>query len=314
MRKHKNLIIGVAIIAAVLAFTFFMGGFGGGGSEDRQTPPPADAAAGAVAATESGGGPGGAPDATTQQTDGGEQREAAQQAEGEGGGQEASPGYPEASAEVARPEPTADAASPGLPAGDANPEPTGDVPDPGLPADDPNPGPSDDGANQEPPDDGASPEPSDDGANPEPPDDSGGELSVTLLISCASVLDNMDKLRDGMAELIPVDGILLNVRAVFYEGESVFNVLLREVRSNRIHMEFTNVPIYNSAYIEGIGNLYEFDCGERSGWMYSVNGVFPNYGSSRCDLRDGDVIRWLYTCERGEDIGGGGAAGSYGFG
>lgn len=41
-------------------------------------------------------------------------------------------------------------------------------------------------------------------------------------------------------------------------------------------MESNWTPAYNSAYIEGIGNLYEFDCGNLSGWMYSVNGVWPD--------------------------------------
>jgi hypothetical protein len=69
-------------------------------------------------------------------------------------------------------------------------------------------------------------------------------------------------------------------------------------------MEFSNVPMYNSLYLEGISNLYEFDAGELSGWMYKVNGWFPNYGSSRYQLKQGDVIEWLYTCELGKDIGG----------
>jgi len=124
----------------------------------------------------------------------------------------------------------------------------------------------------------------------------------------------MDRLADGKAELIPADGIVFSGTVIFYEGESVFNVLQRETRKNRIHLEFTNTPIYNSAYIEGINNIYEFEVGERSGWMYSVNGVFPNYGSSRYALQDGDAISWLFTCDRGDDIGGGDASGSYGFG
>lgn len=139
-------------------------------------------------------------------------------------------------------------------------------------------------------------------------------MTVTLIINCAAVLDNMDRLTEGKAGLIPSDGIIFSGTVVFYEDESVFNVLLREVRKNRIHMEFVNIPFYNSAYIEGIANLYEFDCGDGSGWMYSVNGQFPNYGSSRYTLSDGDVVVWLYTCDRGADVGGGDAAGSYGFG
>ena len=41
------------------------------------------------------------------------------------------------------------------------------------------------------------------------------------------------------------------------------------MKKNKIHMEFENTPLYNSAYVEDIANLYEFDCGELSGWMYS---------------------------------------------
>ncbi len=31
----------------------------------------------------------------------------------------------------------------------------------------------------------------------------------------------------------------------------------------------------DSVYVEGINNIYEFSCGEQSGWMYEVNGVYP---------------------------------------
>ena len=37
----------------------------------------------------------------------------------------------------------------------------------------------------------------------------------------------------------------------------MFNVLQREMRKAGIHMEFEDTPMYNSAYIEGINNLYE---------------------------------------------------------
>jgi hypothetical protein len=90
---------------------------------------------------------------------------------------------------------------------------------------------------------------------------------------------------------------------VFYEGESAFNLLQREMKRAKIHMEFMNTPIYNSAYIEAINNLYEFDAGELSGWLYSVNDWYPNYGCSRYQLKDGDKIVWNYTCDLGRDLG-----------
>jgi len=148
----------------------------------------------------------------------------------------------------------------------------------------------------------------------QPPGSQADDMTVTLIISVASLLGNMDKLPDGKAGLIPADGIIFSGKVVFYEGESVFNVLQRETKKNKIHMEFTNTPIYNSAYIEGIGNIYEFDAGERSGWIYKVNEFFPNYGCSRYIVETGDVIQWLYTCDRGADVGGASAADSYNWG
>ena len=138
-----------------------------------------------------------------------------------------------------------------------------------------------------------------------------GTYSCTISINCAVILDNMEFCDPEKVELVPEDGWILEPLTVtFYEGESVFNVLQRVCKQNKIHMEYMDTPIYNSAYIEGIHNLYEFDVGELSGWMYNVNGWFPNYGCSRYQLQDGDVIEWVYTCDLGEDVGGGYAAGN----
>ena len=130
--------------------------------------------------------------------------------------------------------------------------------------------------------------------------------TCTISISCDTILDNMDYCEENKKAIVPSDGwILKPVNVIFYEGESVFNVLMRTCKQKGIHMEFVNTPIYNSAYIEGIANLYEFDVGQLSGWMYSVNDWFPNYGCSRYQLMDGDVIEWKYTCDLGNDVGGG---------
>jgi len=131
-------------------------------------------------------------------------------------------------------------------------------------------------------------------------------FTVTLSVTCGTILDNLDQFNADKLEVLPGDGVIFPAQKVtFYEGESVFDVLLREMKKHKIHMEFEVTPLYNSNYIEGINNIYEFDCGELSGWMYRVNGWFPNYGASRYSLQDGDLIEWLYTCDLGRDIGGG---------
>ena len=133
--------------------------------------------------------------------------------------------------------------------------------------------------------------------------------TCTISISCSTVWSHADQLSDGLAAILPADGQILGDTVVtFTQGESVFDVLQRVCRERGIQMESSFTPAYNSAYIEGIHNLYEFDCGSLSGWMYSVNGVFPNYGCSGYAVQNGDVIRWVYTCDLGKDVGAGSAA------
>ncbi len=129
--------------------------------------------------------------------------------------------------------------------------------------------------------------------------------TCTLSVRCYTILNNLKWLDREKVELVPKDGVIFASKKVsFYEGESVFNVLQREMKKAKIHMEFSNTPMFNSAYIEGINNLYEFDCGELSGWMYKVNDWFPNYGCSRYQLNQDDIIEWVYTCDLGIDVGG----------
>lgn len=67
---------------------------------------------------------------------------------------------------------------------------------------------------------------------------------------------------------------------------------------------------YDGMYQED--SLGEFDFTKGSGWMYSVDGDFPNYGFSDCYLQDGQEIRIQFTLNLGNDIGGGMALGGQG--
>lgn len=57
-------------------------------------------------------------------------------------------------------------------------------------------------------------------------------------------------------------------------------------------------------------SLGEFDIANGSGWMYSINGEYPNYGFSDAYFLDGDIIRIRYTLHYGSDINGAGATGN----
>lgn len=128
---------------------------------------------------------------------------------------------------------------------------------------------------------------------------------VTISITAATLLDNMDKFDSAKKSLLPEDGVLVSTRSVpFKEGSTVFDALVAVTKDQRVHMEYVSTPLYKSNYIEGIANIYEMDAGPLSGWMYKVNGVFPSVGCGRYELKAGDVIEWIYTCDLGRDIGG----------
>ncbi len=130
-------------------------------------------------------------------------------------------------------------------------------------------------------------------------------FTCTFSIECSTILNNLGNLEQEKLDEVPSDGMILaSQEVVFYEGESVYDVLQRVCQENGIQIEASWTPIYNSAYVEGIHNLYEFDCGSGSGWMYRVDGWYPNYGCSRYQLKAGEVVEWRYTCDLGKDIGG----------
>ena len=115
----------------------------------------------------------------------------------------------------------------------------------------------------------------------------------------------MKSLADGKSKYVPKDGVILKGTSMtFKEGESAFDVLKRVCEGKKIALVYSYAPVYSSYYVEGIGNLYEYDCGDESGWMFKVNGWFPNYGCSKYTLTDGDAIVFCYTCHGlGEDVG-----------
>ena len=122
-----------------------------------------------------------------------------------------------------------------------------------------------------------------------------------ITITCNTALES-GELSEAMLEILPENGVILeNYEAKYEDGESVFDVIARAVRDNKIHMEYSGTK--SVPYIEGVANLYEFDCGSLSGWMYRVNGWFPSFGMGQYKVERGDSIELIYTCDLGKDVG-----------
>ena len=123
------------------------------------------------------------------------------------------------------------------------------------------------------------------------------EQTCTLFISCGDILENRDRFSADQLSIVPQDGVIYGEKAVVIQsGDTVFSVLLRETKANKIQMESATSPVYQTEYVKGIANIYEKDFGSASGWMYTVNGKQPPVAASGFKLKSGDKIQWLYVC------------------
>lgn len=121
-----------------------------------------------------------------------------------------------------------------------------------------------------------------------------GECSAVISISCETAVNYKNSERKNA-------DILNDYSVSFNKGDTVFDLLKRACKENKIQFEYEGEG--DSVYISGIDYLYEFDCGDLSGWEYSVNDKFPNVGCNAYTPEDGDSVKWLYTCDLGADIG-----------
>ncbi len=120
-------------------------------------------------------------------------------------------------------------------------------------------------------------------------------LRCSVKVSCEAVLEEMDKLAEPKRALVPEDGIMLFKEDVaFSEGETAFEVVKELFDDEKIQFEYEKLPAYDSVYIEGIGNIYEKDAGDVSGWGYMVNGEYAATDLSKYILNDGDFIEFVY--------------------
>lgn len=127
---------------------------------------------------------------------------------------------------------------------------------------------------------------------------------VEISIVCTTVFDNLDKLENKKTlEFIPSNGIIQEVVEVeLLSGDTVLDVLLKLTSTGEIRPDVSMPNGKTKAYVKGINQLYEKDCGALSGWQYYVNGVSASKSCGAYKLASGDKIVWAYTCDIGNDI------------
>lgn len=116
-----------------------------------------------------------------------------------------------------------------------------------------------------------------------------------MTIECKSILNSMDKLKAGHNKYVPADGYILNSFEYEYnDGDTAYTVLDEICKINNIKL--TAKSTMYGTYVSGINNIDEFDCGNQSGWLYSVNNEFPPKSCDNYEISDNDSIVFSYIC------------------
>jgi len=122
--------------------------------------------------------------------------------------------------------------------------------------------------------------------------------------------------RDESGRIIPEEGLVC-IAIYGKEGKSILGETLvhsdykKEISVAELSRDVcrvSEIPIVFSGagpmtYVHGIDNLFEFDDGPESGWIYAVNGEYQNVGCASYTIKDRDYVEWHYTLDLGRDLG-----------
>jgi len=86
-----------------------------------------------------------------------------------------------------------------------------------------------------------------------------------------------------------------------HAGETAYSLL----RRTNLNIVTRGQAALGGIYVVSINGWSEFSDGPLSGWMFRVNGAFPDDSASARVLQNGDRVEWLFSRNLGADLGGG---------
>lgn len=117
----------------------------------------------------------------------------------------------------------------------------------------------------------------------------------------SSASSQKDKINISVDTYTANNQSIIDLTAINYQdGDTAWSATKRLFDEKGI--SYTYNPKKNG-YVSEINGVSEFDYGKQSGWMYSVNGEYPEIGCGAYELKAGDTIRWRYTLDLGKDLG-----------
>ena len=124
-------------------------------------------------------------------------------------------------------------------------------------------------------------------------------VTCYIEIRCDSISNNIGKWTNSIKDktIVPINGVILGkVTIIVASNSTVFDVLKKVAAINNISIEASQ------GYIKSINQLEQLDAGRGSGWLYWVNNVSPSVVCSSYLIKNGDNIKWQYTCEYGNEF------------
>ena len=118
------------------------------------------------------------------------------------------------------------------------------------------------------------------------------KITVTVTVDCKTAVDGGFK----AALALTSSGTLSHKTVTLPKWASAYDAL--KATGLSVGSESTAM----GRYVYAISSLKEKACGDKSGWLYSVNGTFISRSSDSTTLHSGDSVRWRYTCDGGKDI------------
>jgi hypothetical protein len=111
-----------------------------------------------------------------------------------------------------------------------------------------------------------------------------------------SIIVDASKYAESGAEIsaeVDDDGYLYNEEYELEEGMTPVDLL------DKTKVKYVDA----SGYISEIAGIAGGAAGAMSGWLYTVNDEMPSVGAGEYALQEGDVVKFLYSCDGGPDVG-----------
>ncbi len=126
-----------------------------------------------------------------------------------------------------------------------------------------------------------------------------GAIVVALLFGISAIIDRKEAPSEPLQEAsltqtatVTIEGLYVGKDVQFSAPKTVLEIL------QQLDAEQKEVQLTTKEY-PGLGTLVESIGGKTNGandeyWQYKVNGVMPQVGADKLEVKNGDVIEWYF--------------------